>query len=87
MLFPISDDDRRLSGPAVVTWVLLAANIALFLVQISDPDFTYGWSTVPQEITTGVDLANDVPVDAAAPGLEVHKNPSASAASGRSKWP
>ncbi|MEM6326310.1 MAG: rhomboid family intramembrane serine protease [Bacteroidota bacterium] len=68
MLFPISDDDRRLSGPALVTWVLLIANVGLFLVQMSDPDFTYAWSTVPQEITTGVDLANTVPLDVSVSG-------------------
>lgn len=63
MLFPVSDDDRRLSGPAIVTWCLLAANIALFLVQAADPDFTYAWSTVPYEITTGQDIANSEPLD------------------------
>ena len=63
MLFPLSDDDRKLSGPALVTWFLLAANIGLFLVQQADPDFTYAWSTVSREITTGQDLANDVPLD------------------------
>ncbi|MEM1057334.1 MAG: rhomboid family intramembrane serine protease [Bacteroidota bacterium] len=68
MLFPISDDDRRLSRPALVTWFLLAANLVFFYVQFSNPEFTYAWSTVPQEITTGLDLANAVPLDAAAPG-------------------
>lgn len=68
MLFPISDDDRHLSGPAIVTWVLIIANVLLFLYQMAAPDFTYGWSTVPQEITTGVDLANGIPADVAAPG-------------------
>lgn len=68
MLFPLSDDDRQLSGPALVTWLLLALNVAFFLYQLSSPDFTYGWSTVPQEITSGVDLTNDVPLDSAVPG-------------------
>ena len=65
MLLPISDDDGHLSGPALVTWFLVLANIGLFLVQQSDLDFTYAWSTVPYEITTGQDIANNVPVDAA----------------------
>ena len=65
MLFPISDDDRRLSGPALVTWALLAANVAMFLVQMADPEFTYAWSTVPFEITTGQDIANSAPLDVA----------------------
>lgn len=56
MFFPISDDDRGIDTPAYVTYGLLAANIALFLVQLYNPDFTYGWSVIPKEITTGVDI-------------------------------
>ncbi|MCE2790961.1 MAG: rhomboid family intramembrane serine protease [Planctomycetota bacterium] len=56
MFFPISDDDRHIDSPAWVTWTLLALNILLFLVQVSNPDFTYGWSVIPKEITTGVDI-------------------------------
>lgn len=56
MLFPISDDDREVNIVPYVTYFLLAANIILFLVQITNPEFTYGWSVVPKEITTGVDL-------------------------------
>ena len=61
MLFPISDDDRHLDGPAYVTLVLIAINVVLFAVQLSSSDFTYGWSTVPAEITTGQDLVNSMP--------------------------
>ena len=64
MLFPLSDDDRKLSGPAVVTMILLVANVMLFAYQLADPDFTYGWSAVPQEITSGQDLVNAQPLDA-----------------------
>jgi membrane associated rhomboid family serine protease len=56
MFFPISDDDQEVNSPAFVTYGLLAANVLLFLVQISNPAFTYGWSVIPREITTGVDL-------------------------------
>lgn len=56
MFFPISDDDREIDSPAYVTYALLAANIALFLYQLSNPEFTYGWSVIPKEITSGVDL-------------------------------
>ncbi len=65
MLFPLSDDDRKLSGPALVTWFLIAANVVFFFIQFSDAEFTYAWSTVPYEITTGQDIANDVPVGSA----------------------
>ena len=62
MLFPISDDDRHLDGPAVATILLLAANVLVFAYQIAEPAFTYGWSVVPQEITTGQDLVNAEPI-------------------------
>jgi membrane associated rhomboid family serine protease len=59
MLFPIGDDDRKLSGPAFITVTLILANLAVFfLLQQSGTnlDFTYGYSVIPQEITTGEDL-------------------------------
>lgn len=56
MLFPVSDDDRTVDTPAVVTYSLLAINIAVFAWQLSSPELTYGWSVIPLEITTGVDL-------------------------------
>ncbi|MEM8602012.1 MAG: rhomboid family intramembrane serine protease [Bacteroidota bacterium] len=56
MFFPISDDDRALSGIAYVSITLLVINVALFLFQLSSDAFTYGWSVIPYEITTGDDL-------------------------------
>ncbi len=59
MLFPISDDDRRLDGPAFVTWALLALNVLVYVVFQglgADTAFTYGYSVVPLELTTGTDL-------------------------------
>lgn len=56
MLFPISDDDREVTTTAFVTYSLVAVNVLFFLVQMSNPEFTYGWSVIPREITTGVDL-------------------------------
>ncbi len=76
MFFPISDDDRELSGPAYVTFALLAANVALFLVQMSNPAFTYGWSVVPREIVTGVDLVDTVLVEVPGrPLVEIPQSP------------
>jgi membrane associated rhomboid family serine protease len=71
MLFPISDDDRHLDGPAVVTIVLLLANLALFAVQWTTPAFTYGWSVVPYELTTGQDLVNANPIPEEDPAAEI----------------
>ena len=58
MLFPISDDNSEVDGPAYVTWTLLALNIVVFLYQMSDESFTYAWSIIPKEITTGVDITS-----------------------------
>lgn len=63
MFFPISDDDRELNGPAIVTYALLAANLAIFVCQISNPDFTYGYSVIPREITTGEDLVGTIRIE------------------------
>jgi len=63
MLFPISDDDRNLPGLAPVSILFLVANVCVFLYQMQVPEFTYGYSLVPQEITTGVDLVGDVPIE------------------------
>lgn len=59
MLFPISDDDRRLSGTAYITIGLVLANLAVFfLLQQAGANeaFTYGWSVIPREIVSGADL-------------------------------
>ncbi len=71
MLFPISDDDRSLSGRAAVTLVLVALNVLVFGYQLADPAFTYAWSVVPQEITTGQDLVNARPIPEEDPAAEV----------------
>lgn len=71
MLFPISDDDRHLTGPALVTWALVAANVLLFVYQVSEPAFTYGWSVVPHEITSGIDLVNSRPIPEEDPAAEI----------------
>lgn len=62
MLFPISDDDRDILHPMYVTYVLLAINILVFLYQLSDPAFTYAYSVIPKEITTGVDITEPIVV-------------------------
>jgi len=56
MFFPISDDDQQVSTPALVTYGIVVANVVFFLIQLSNPAFTYGWSVIPREITTGIDL-------------------------------
>ena len=62
MLFPISDDDRALTGRAWVTLVLLAINLAVYFGLQTTDAFTYGYSVIPQEITTGTDLVGSASV-------------------------
>lgn len=64
MIFPLSDDDRHLLKPAWVTIGLLLVNIALYFYQAGHESFTEGWSIVPREITTGVDLVGTVALGA-----------------------
>jgi membrane associated rhomboid family serine protease len=56
-MFPIGDDNsRRLTTPFVV-WALIAANAFVWYLQLTlGPQFTYGFSVVPFELTHGVDL-------------------------------
>ena len=66
MLFPISDDDRDLSGAAPVTIVIFALNILvfIFLQQAGgNEEFTYGYSVIPFEISNGVDLVSPKVLD------------------------
>ncbi len=60
MILPISDDDKKLVKPAYVTGVLIAANIAIFLVQLGDPAFTYRFGAVAAELTSGQDIAESI---------------------------
>lgn len=65
MLFPIGDDNQgRLTTPVVV-YIIVAINVIVFLfLQQAGMEggerFTYGYSVVPYEITTGKDLTEPV---------------------------
>ena len=78
MLFPISDDDRRLSGPALVTMGLIGVNLAVFfLLQQSGANetFTYGWSVIPAELTSGQDLVEPQAVSVGGETYEIPQAP------------
>ncbi len=76
MLFPISDDDRRLAGPAYVTHVLFWTNVAVFIYQYLNPAFTTGFSAIPAEITGGKDLIGPVPVGSSGHAIPHEPGPS-----------
>ena len=57
MIFPIADDNTGRRSTPVVTYVLIAINVAVyFFFQATDDSFTYKFSAVPAEIVQGKDL-------------------------------
>ena len=56
MLLPLADDDRQLSKPTWLTYTFIVLNVAVFAWQLVDEKFSYSYSAVPLEITTGQDL-------------------------------
>jgi membrane associated rhomboid family serine protease len=64
-MFPLYDENEPGRGIAWVTLALIAINIAVFLLLQQaggDSNFTYGFSTIPLEITTGRDIVLPQPV-------------------------
>jgi membrane associated rhomboid family serine protease len=60
-VFPLADENLRGRGPAIVTLVFIAINVLVFVfLQLPDEAFTYAWSVVPAEITTGTDITRTV---------------------------
>src|SRR5438270_11879477 len=56
MLFPIGDDNQGRTTTPVVNYVLIAANVLVFVLLQglgSNEKFTYEFSTVPERIVTG----------------------------------
>ena len=69
MVFPIADDNTGRVRTPYVNYVLIALNVLVFLFLQrggTNEQFTYAFSTVPQEIRTGEDVAGEVPVEPAA---------------------
>jgi len=59
-MFPIGDQNEPGKGPAYFTLAFIAINLAVFfLIQLNNDAFTYGYSAVPAEITSGIDLTRD----------------------------
>src|SRR5215510_2006561 len=74
MLFPIGDDNRDRRTMPYVTYLLIAINVLVFFLLQSSDAFTYGYSVVPKEITTGVDLIG--PVYIGGERLQLYPGPS-----------
>src|SRR4026208_603793 len=59
-MLPIGDDDSDRKITPIVNYILIAANILVFIFlegMGSNEHFTYAFSTVPAEILTGHDIA------------------------------
>lgn len=64
-MFPLSDDNSAVSTPAVVTIILIVANVLVFILfqgAGGNEGFTYAFSTVPAEIASGKDIAGAVTI-------------------------
>src|SRR5260221_4812706 len=58
-MIPIGDDNSGRTVPPFVNYILVAANLAVFVLlqgMGTNDRFTYAFSTVPQEIVSGKDL-------------------------------
>jgi membrane associated rhomboid family serine protease len=63
MIMPLYDDNTGRRIVPFVTYALIAANVFVFVVlqgMGTNDDFTYAYSTVPQEIYTGKDLDDNL---------------------------
>ena len=65
-MLPIGDDNSDRIRTPYVNYILIAANILVFvfLQQLGQNiDFTYSYSTVPGEILTGRDIVTDARIE------------------------
>ncbi|MEK6288563.1 MAG: rhomboid family intramembrane serine protease [Acidobacteriota bacterium] len=66
MLLPIGDDNEGRRTTPYIVYIIIAINVVVFLLfqkAVMSPEgvrFTYGYSVVPYEITTGVDLKGPI---------------------------
>lgn len=68
-MFPIGDDNSEITLRPYVNYLFIGINILVFVLlqQIGSNDsFSYAFSLVPREVTTGVDLQGVIPVTNAA---------------------
>src|ERR1043165_2825891 len=66
MIFPIGDDNSDRTTTPILNYLLIAVNVLVFIFLQgagSNDKFTYAYSTVPQEIKTGVDVDKPVRVE------------------------
>ena len=75
-MFPLGDDNSDVRTVPFVVYGLIAINVLVFLLQMTIGDsFTYAWSTVPAEITTGIDLVRPVAIEAGGQAYRIPQYP------------
>jgi membrane associated rhomboid family serine protease len=79
-MFPIGDENERGHGPALVSLAFIGLNIAVFLLlqgagSPSGEEFTYGYSAVPFEITTGTDLVEPRSITVDGQSVQIPQEP------------
>ena len=65
-MFPIRDDNTGRVSTPYVTYALIALNVVVFVFlqgMGTNEKFTYAFSTIPQEIRTGNDVARNVTIE------------------------
>jgi rhomboid family protein len=67
-MIPIGDDNVSGGPPPFVNWVLIALNVVVFFLELSQPSeralqsFITAWGVVPREYATGHDIAPHIPL-------------------------
>lgn len=64
-MFPIGDDNSEITITPFVNYLFIGINVLVFVLLQgigSNDAFSYAFSLVPREVTTGVDLAGVIPV-------------------------
>jgi membrane associated rhomboid family serine protease len=75
-MLPIADENLQGRGLAFVTLAFIAVNVLVFVfLQLPSEAFTYAWSVVPREITTGMDIVQRVEVPGGSFMLEPSPSP------------
>ncbi|MDQ3930088.1 MAG: rhomboid family intramembrane serine protease, partial [Chloroflexota bacterium] len=75
-MIPIGDEGAPMRrGFPIVNITIIVINILVFLLQMSSDAITYGWSLIPKEITTGVDLVGLQRIPGTNQALELYPAP------------
>jgi membrane associated rhomboid family serine protease len=75
-MFPIGDQNEPGRGLAYFSLLYIGVNLAVFfLIQLSDPAFTYGFSVIPAEIIGGTDIVGTQTIDVGGERVEIPQTP------------